>query len=75
MGDGRLREPHPFLHIAGAQPGSLAQRTRALFLQRLQNTPAGGIGDGMKRAVERIVGSGHALGITWKSTDVNVRNC
>jgi hypothetical protein len=56
MRNGRLRQLHPLLDIAGAKAGFLIERASAFFLERLQNPAARGVGNGVQKAIE--IGSG-----------------
>jgi len=49
MGNGGLRELHALFDIAGAEARFLIERASAFFLERLQNTAARGIGDGVQK--------------------------
>src|SRR5579864_6713856 len=80
MRDRRLRKPDTLLNIAGAKarshPGRFGPGLLVVLpvFKSLQNSAPGRIGNGMQRALERCFVRGHsALGIAWKSMDVNVR--
>ncbi len=51
MRNRRLRQFHPLLDIARAQPGFLIDRASALFFEQRENPPASGIGNSVKKAI------------------------
>ena len=52
MRNGGLSQLHALLDIARTEAGFLVERASAFFFQRLQNSAAGGIGDGVQEAIE-----------------------
>lgn len=52
MRNGRLRQMNALLNVRGAQAHFLADRTAALLLERLQDPPPGGIGNGVQYAIQ-----------------------
>ena len=80
MGNRRLREADAFLNFpttkTGAVHGFLPSEfdfTSPIF-QDQQDAAPGRVSDGVKRAVERCIGSHGGLEITRKSMGVNVGN-
>lgn len=61
MGDSGLGELHLFFDVAGAEAWLCGGVVFAVA-QRLEDAAAGGIGDGVEGAVEKLVG-GHGVGI------------
>ena len=74
MRDGGLRELYSFFYIAGTEARVFSQRIWAFFLERLENAPAGGVGDGMEKGIE-IRRVGHQRKISRLRFELRATSC
>ena len=78
MGNCRLRETNPLFDLASTKARAMHRFLRGRFrfisplFQNLQNAAAGGVSNGVKRTIERCIGSHGGLQIPRKSMTVNV---
>lgn len=59
MRNGRLRQLHTLLDIAGTESGFLVERASAFFFERAQNPAASRIGNGVQEAIKMGSGMSH----------------
>jgi len=59
MRNSRLRQLHALLNIASAESGFLVERASTFFLERVQNSPASGIGNGVQKTIKMESGGNH----------------
>jgi hypothetical protein len=70
--NGGLGKVNAFFDITGAETNLSSDGASAPDFQHLQDAAAGRVSDGVKRAGERLVWAGHAVGIDRKLMRVNV---
>lgn len=74
MGNRGLREPYAFFDISGAEAGAFSERC-ATLLEAVQDTPTGGIDNGIQAVREGWLWVCHGVGIDALLMIVNVGDC